>query len=69
MSLLLLTLDPDQRAEVLEMLKAVRGVVVVTQPAADGTMKIKTVTRSLDDESEAVHAVEDIPGVIDLRLL
>jgi hypothetical protein len=27
------------------------------------------VTRSLDDETSAVHAVEDIFGVVDVRLL
>lgn len=69
MSYFIVTFDTDHKAEVMQALKAVPGVVVNGVPLANGTVRIKTVTRTLDDETSAVHAVEDIVGVIDLRLL
>lgn len=69
MSDFILAYDRDLERDVLAALKDIPGVRVAGKPQADGTVRIKTVTRSLDDESAAVHAVEDIPGVIDLRLL
>ncbi|MBX3475167.1 MAG: hypothetical protein KF754_12345 [Planctomycetes bacterium] len=69
MSRFLLAFDIEQQKEVLKALKSVRGVVVAGTPQADGTVVIRTVTRNLDDETSAVRSVEDIPGVIDLRLI
>lgn len=67
MSYFIVTFDNERKAEVMQALKAVPGVVVNGVPMANGTVHIKTVTRTLDDESNAVHAVEDIFGVIDVR--
>jgi len=67
MSYFIVTFDTERKAEVMQALKAVPGVVVNGVPKANGTVHIKTVTRTLDDESNAVHAVEDIFGVIDVR--
>ncbi|MCC7510725.1 MAG: hypothetical protein IT464_15285 [Planctomycetes bacterium] len=69
MSNFILAFNIEQKKEVLDALAEVTGIVVSGRPQADGTIRIRTVTRNLDDESAAVHAVEDIPGVIDLRLL
>ncbi|MBX3459456.1 MAG: chaperone NapD [Planctomycetes bacterium] len=69
MSSFILAYDIEQQRDVLAALKDIPGVRVTGKPQADGTVRIQTVTRSLDDESAAVHAIEDIPGVIDLRLL
>lgn len=69
MSYFIVTFDTDRKTEVMQALKAVPGVVVNGVPMANGTVHIKTVTRSLDDETSAVHAVEDIFGVVDVRLL
>ena len=67
MSYFIVTFDTEVKNEVMQALKAVPGVVVNGVPMANGTVHIKTVTRTLDDESNAVHAVEDIFGVIDVR--
>lgn len=69
MSNFILTFDVDQRKEVLAALKTIRGVALNGKPMANGTVLVKTITRTLDDETAAVHSIEDIPGVIDLRLL
>lgn len=69
MSHFIVTFDYDLKNEVMRTLKAVPGVIVNGVPMRDGTVKIKTATRTLDDEANAVHAVEDIHGVIDVRLL
>jgi hypothetical protein len=69
MSHFIVTFDTDLQHEVIKTLKAVQGVVVTSRPSADGTLRIKTTTRTLDDETAAVHAVEDIFGVTDVRLL
>jgi copper chaperone CopZ len=61
--------DIDLQNEVISALKAVPGVVVTGKPLADGTVTVKTTTRTLDDEAAAVHAMEDVHGVIDVRLL
>ena len=65
----IVSFDTDLRDEIVKAIRAVPGVVLTGMPQADGTVRIKTVTRSLDDESNAVHAVEDIYGVNDVRLL
>jgi len=65
----IIAFDIDLKKEVMDALKAVPGVVVTTKPLADGTVRVKTVTRHLDDESAAVHAMEDIHGVIDVRFI
>lgn len=69
MSQFIVSFDTDLRDEIVKAIRAVPGVVLAGSPQADGTIRIKTVTRSLDDESNAVHAVEDIYGVSDVRLL
>jgi nitrate reductase NapAB chaperone NapD len=69
MSEFLVAFDNEQRKDVLSELRKVEGVRVTGAPAADGTVRIRTITRSLDDESSAIHAVEVIPGVMDVRLL
>lgn len=68
MSHFVLAFDVEQRKEVLAKLHKARGIVVTGIPKADGTITIRTATRHLDDETEAIRSVEDIPGVIDLRL-
>lgn len=67
MSYFIVTFDTEVKNEVLKALKAVPGVAINGVPLANGTVHVKTVTRSLDDESAAVHAMEDIFGVIDVR--
>jgi hypothetical protein len=69
MSHFIVTFDTDYSRDVLEAIKAVPGVKLTGKPSANGTLRIQTVTRSLDDEASAVHAVEDIHGVVDVRLL
>lgn len=69
MSRFLLAFDIEQKGDVMARLRKVPGVVVTGIPQADGTVMIRTSTRSLDDETLAVRAVEEIPGVIDVRLL
>ncbi|MCA8915228.1 MAG: hypothetical protein KDB90_07440 [Planctomycetes bacterium] len=67
MSYFIVTFDTEVKNEVLKALKSVPGVAINGVPLANGTVHVKTVTRSLDDESAAVHAMEDIFGVIDVR--
>jgi len=69
MSHFIVTFDTDLKKEVMQTLKAVPGVKITGNPLANGTVRIQTITRSLDDEANAVHAVEDIHGVVDVRLL
>ena len=69
MSHFIVSFDYDLKSEVMEQLKAVPGVAINGIPMRDGTIKVKTVTRTLDDEANAVHAIEDIHGIIDVRLL
>jgi hypothetical protein len=69
MSHFVVTFDTDFKQEVMQMLKAVPGVRIMGLAMANGTVRIQTLTRTLDDESNAVHAVEDIHGVVDVRLL
>ena len=69
MSHFIVTFDTDFTKEVMQTLKAVPGVKILGQAQANGTVRIQTVTRALDDEANAVHAVEDIHGVVDVRLL
>ena len=69
MSHFIVTFDYDMKTEVMATLKAVPGVAINGIPMRDGTVRVKTVTRTLDDEANAVHAIEDIHGVIDVRLL
>ena len=69
MSHFIVTFDTDFKREVMHAIKAVPGVRIMGQAMANGTVRIQTVTRTLDDESNAVHAVEDIHGVVDVRLL
>jgi nitrate reductase NapAB chaperone NapD len=69
MSDLIVSFDNFLQKEVLEELWTLRGIVVSGKPQRNGTIKVRTVTRHLDDETEAIRSIEDIPGVIDVRLL
>lgn len=69
MSDFLITFDTSMQREVLDELKALRGVLITGKPQRNGTLKVRTTTRHLDDETEALRAIEDIPGIIDVRLL
>jgi len=69
MSRFMLAYDIEQQKEVLKALKSVPGVAVAGTPQADGTVVLRTTTRGLDEETSAIRRVEEIPGVIDLRLL
>lgn len=69
MSRFLLAFDIDRQKDVLAAVRGVRGVQVAGMPQADGTVVVRTTTRSLDDETMAIRSLEDIPGVLDLRLL
>jgi hypothetical protein len=69
MSRFVLAFDIEQKGDVMARLKRVPGIVVAGIPQADGTVMIRSTTRTLDDETLAIRGVEEIPGVIDLRLL
>jgi nitrate reductase NapAB chaperone NapD len=69
MSDLIVSFDNFLEKEVLESLRAVRGISVTGKPQRNGTIRVRTVTRHLDDETDAIREVEDIPGVLDVRLL
>jgi nitrate reductase NapAB chaperone NapD len=69
MSDFIVTFDTSMQREVLDELKRIRGVVVAGKPQRNGTLKVRTSTRHLDDETEALRSIEDIPGIIDVRLL
>lgn len=69
MSHFIVSFDYDLRGEVMDVLKAVPGVAVNGVPLRNGTVRVVTTTRDLDSEAAAVHAIEDIQGVIDVRLL
>jgi hypothetical protein len=69
MSRFVLAFDIEQKGDVMARLKRVPGIVVAGIPQADGPVIIRTTTRKLDDETLAIRGVEEIPGVIDLRLL
>ncbi len=69
MSNLLVAFDNDKRDYVIGVIKQMKGITLATKPAADGTVRIRTKFPTLDAESEAVHAIEDIDGVVDVRLI
>jgi hypothetical protein len=69
MSRLLVAFDIDLQHEVIAAIKQLPGVALDGRPQADGTVQVRTTTRHLDDETAAVHALEDVNGVIDVRLL
>jgi nitrate reductase NapAB chaperone NapD len=69
MSKLIVAFDIDRQADVMAAIRGIKGVHVEGRPRADGTVTVSTNFRSLDDESAAVHAIEDIHGVIDVRLI
>lgn len=69
MSNFIVTFDNEFRKEVMGSLKVAPGAVVIGQALRNGTVRIKTTTRDLDSEANAIHAVEDIQGVLDVRLL
>lgn len=69
MSRFMLTFDIDRQNEVIKAVKALPGVMLAGIPQADGTVIVRTTTRTLDDETIAVRGIEDIQGVIDLRLM
>lgn len=69
MSRFMLTFDVDRQKEVIKAVKALPGVMLAGIPQADGTVIVRTTTRTLDDETIAIRNIEDIQGVIDLRLM
>ncbi|MHC4841255.1 MAG: hypothetical protein ACYTDT_09925 [Planctomycetota bacterium] len=69
MSRFILTFDYDHKDDVMKALKKVQGVKVNSLPRRNATVNVQTVTRTLDDETRAVKAMEDIIGVVDLRLV
>ena len=69
MSHFIITFDYDAKKEVMDALKAVHGVQVNGVPMRNGTVVVKTVTRDLDSETAAVHAMEDIFGVLDVKFI
>ncbi|KAA0212075.1 hypothetical protein EDM80_10510 [bacterium] len=68
MTQFLLSFDTDYRASVLELLRATKGVRLVSAPAADGTVRIEIKAPNLDDETTLLRSVEEIPGVLDVRV-
>lgn len=69
MSHFIVTYDYDFKDDVLDAIASVPSVVVSGRALRNGTVKIKTTTRDLDAEANAVHAIEDIQGVLDVRLI
>ena len=69
MSLFILAYERRHERAVLESMLRVPGIALISTDPLDCTLRLRTTTRSLDEESEAIHAVEEIRGVIDLRLL
>lgn len=69
MSHFILAYEPGHELAVLESMRRVPGITLISADPLDCTLRLRTTTRSLDEESEAIHAVEEIRGVIDLRLL
>lgn len=68
MSNFIVTYDVTMQREVLNELKAVRRVIITGKPQRNGTVTVRTNTRHLDDETEALRSIEDIPGILDVRL-
>ena len=68
MTQFLLSFDTDYKASVLELLRAAKGVRLVSAPAADGTVRIEIKAPNLDDETTLLRSVEEIPGVLDVRV-
>ncbi|MCA8911374.1 MAG: hypothetical protein KDB82_06695 [Planctomycetes bacterium] len=69
MSHFIVTFDYDMKKEVMDALREVAGVAVTGMPQRNGTITVKTVTRNLDAETAAVHAMEDIFGVLDVKFI
>lgn len=69
MSEFLLAFDIELRDDVLKAVRAVKGVAVTSIPQADGTVTLRLKTRTLDEETTLIRTVEEIHGVLDLRLL
>lgn len=69
MSHFIITFDYDAKKEVMDALKVVPGVQINGVPMRNGTVVVKTVTRDLDSETAAVHAMEDIFGVLDVKFI
>lgn len=68
MSNFIVTFDTSMQREVLAELKALRRVIITGKPQRNGTLQIRINTRHLDDETEALRSIEEIPGIIDIRL-
>lgn len=69
MTQFLISIDTDYKASVLELLKATRGVRLTQMPQADGTLRIEIKGKTLDDETNTLRVVEEIPGILDVRAL
>lgn len=69
MSRFIVSFDEEFKDRVMKELKYIPGIAITGIPKRDGTVTIRTTTKTLDDEANAVHSVEDIEGVVDVRLL
>lgn len=69
MSNFLLAYDIDLQDEVLKAVRAIKGVALTGIPQADGTVTLRLKTRTLDEETSLIRVLEEIHGVVDLRLL
>lgn len=69
MSDFIVSFDTDKQDHVLGLLRQMKGITLTSKPAADGTVRMRTKFPTLDAEADAVHAVEDIDGVLDVRLI
>ncbi|MEE9312648.1 MAG: hypothetical protein V3V10_09590 [Planctomycetota bacterium] len=69
MSNFILTFDWEEKATVMKALKKVPGIKITSIPRRNGTLNLKTTTKNLGDETNAIKTVEDLVGVMDLTLV
>jgi nitrate reductase NapAB chaperone NapD len=69
MTQFIVSFDTDYKESVIELLNEVESVRLLSKPGADGTMRIEIRAANLDEETTAIRSIEDIPGVLDLRML
>ncbi|MCC6573806.1 MAG: hypothetical protein IT462_08445 [Planctomycetes bacterium] len=69
MSTFIVAFDIEKKDYVIGVIRQMKGVTLASKPAADGTVRVRTKLPTLDAEADTVHAIEDIDGVLDLRLI
>lgn len=69
MSNFIVTYDVEKQEHVVGLLREMKGITLAGKPAADGTVRVRTKFPTLDAEADAIHAIEDIEGVLDVRLI